>query len=79
MRDHSPRSAAVLLSDALAHIDLIEPFMAREPIRQMFRGAIELCTISRSLLGQPVVLVLDLAQALVDRADAVEQGGTGER
>lgn len=63
---HTPRSAAALLSDALTHIDLIEPPGAREPIRNMFRAAIEICVTSHSLLGKPVVLVLDLAQSLVD-------------
>lgn len=63
---HSPRSAAALLSEALNHIDLIEPPGAREPIRHMFRAAIEICVTSRSLLGKPVVFALDLAQALVD-------------
>jgi hypothetical protein len=64
--DHTPRSAAALLSEALSHLDKIQPPAAREPVRQMFRAAIETCALSRSLLGMPVVYVLELAQALVD-------------
>jgi len=65
-QDHTPRSAAVLLSEALSHLDKVEPPGAREPVRQMFRAAIETCTVSHSLLGQPVVYVLLLAQSIVD-------------
>jgi hypothetical protein len=65
---HTPRSAAVLLTAALDHLDMVEPAAAREPIRMMFRAAIERCTLSPSLSGQPVIFVLELAQALVDEA-----------
>jgi hypothetical protein len=68
MTDHSPRTAVVLLSDALGHLDLVEPASAREPIRQMFRAAIEVCAIRTSLLGTPIAYTLELAQALVDDA-----------
>jgi hypothetical protein len=61
----TPRSASVLLSDALGHVELIEPSAAREPIRMMFRAAIEECTISSSLLGKRLNYVLELAEALV--------------
>lgn len=64
--DHSPRSAVALLSEALSHVDKIEPSAAREPVRQMFRAAIEMYAVSRNVLGQPVVYVLELARALVD-------------
>lgn len=74
-REHSPRSAAVLLSEALNRIDLIEPPGAREPIRTMFRAAIEMCVVSRSLLGKPVVYVLQLAQSLVDEDRRPEVSG----
>lgn len=70
MIDHTPRSAAALLSDALGHLDLISPPGAREPVRLMFRAGIEICATSRSLLGKPVVCTLWLAQALVDAARA---------
>lgn len=63
---HSPRSAAALLSEALNHLDLLEPPGAREPVRNMFRAAIEVCVMSRSLIGKPVVPVIELAQSLVD-------------
>jgi hypothetical protein len=56
----------VLLTDALDHLDLIEPPAARAPIRLMLRGGIEQCAMSRSLLGKPVNFVLELAQVLVD-------------
>jgi hypothetical protein len=71
---HSPRSATALLSEALNHLDLLPPG-AREPVRHMFRAAIEVCVTSRSLLGTPVVFVLELAQSLVDeeRPDADEE------
>jgi hypothetical protein len=62
---YTPRAAAALLSEALGHLDVVEPPAAREPIRQMFRAEIERCTLSRSLLGQPVTYVLQLAEALV--------------
>lgn len=64
----SPRSAALLLSEAIEHLGRVEPPAAREPIRSMFRAAIELCALSSSLLGQPVNYVLDLAQAIVDES-----------
>jgi hypothetical protein len=66
---HSPRSAAVLFARALSHLDLVEPEAAREPIRNMFQAGIELCAVSKTLLGQPTGFVLDLAQALVDTAN----------
>lgn len=72
---HSPRSAAVLLSEAIDRIDLIEPPGAREPIRSMFRAAIEMCAVSHSLLGQPMVYVLQLAQSLVDEDRQPEVSG----
>ncbi|GAA4226136.1 hypothetical protein GCM10022254_10160 [Actinomadura meridiana] len=62
---HAPRSASVLLSDALRYLDLIEPPAAREPIRGMLRAAIEECAISNSLLGKRINYVLELAEALV--------------
>jgi len=68
--EHTPRSASVLLAEALGHLDLVEPAAAREPIRSMFKAGIELCAVSTSLLGKPVAFVLDLAQALVDQAEA---------
>jgi hypothetical protein len=71
--DHTPRSAAALLSDALGHLDMISPPGAREPVRLMFRAGIEICTTSRSLLGKPVVCTLWLAQALVDAAHAKDR------
>lgn len=72
--DHTPRSAAVLLSAALGHLDLVEPPAAREPIRSMFRAGIERCALSASLVGLPMVYALELAQAIVD---AARQGGGG--
>lgn len=65
MTAHTPRSASVLLSDALGHLDLIEPPAAREPIRAMLRAAIEECVVSNSLLGKRLNYVLELAEALV--------------
>lgn len=70
----SPRSAAVLLSNALGLVDLIEPAAAREPVRQMFRAAIEACVVSRTLFGKSVVYVLRLAQALVDESHRRQAG-----
>lgn len=64
--DHTPRSAAVLLTDALDHLALVEPPALREPVRMMLRAGIEQCAISSSLLGKPVGHVLRMAQALVD-------------
>lgn len=69
MHQHSPRSAVVLLVRALDCVNLIEPATAREPIRSLLRATVELCTVSSSLIGQPVTLPLQLAQALVDAAE----------
>jgi hypothetical protein len=68
--EHTPRSAALLITDALAHLDLVEPPAAREPIRHMLRAGIEQCTMARSLLGKPVNHVIALAQALVGAAES---------
>lgn len=65
---HTPRSAANLLSHALGHVELIEPPAARGPVRAMLLAAIEQCVVSLSLLGKPVVNVLNLAQCLIDEA-----------
>jgi len=75
MSQHTPRSAALLLSDALEHLDRVEPPAAREPIRDMFRAAIELCAVSTSLLGQQVNYVFELAQAIVDESKLKTGGG----
>lgn len=64
MMQHTPRTAVVLLTDALDCLDVIEPVAAREPIRLMFRAMMEQCVVSRSLLGKPVNHVLALAEAL---------------
>lgn len=65
MNEHAPRSAAVLLSNALGHLDLIEPAAAREPVRGMLRAAIEECTVSSSLLGKRLNYVLRSIQSWV--------------
>jgi hypothetical protein len=74
VNDHTPRSAAVLLSAALGHLDVVEPPAAREPIRSMFRAGIERCALSTSLAGLPMRYELDLAQAIVD----MSREGSGE-
>lgn len=66
MKSHTPRSASVLLSDALAHLDVVQPEALRGPVRNILRAGIELCAVSRSLLGKPIQHTLDLAQAIVD-------------
>lgn len=68
MAEHTPSSAVLLLSDALTHLDCVEPPAAREPIRGMLRAAIEQCAVSKSLLGLPLNYVLELAQAILDAA-----------
>lgn len=62
--DHTPRSAAVLMTRALSRLDRVEPPEIRNPIAAML--GIEQCVVSRSLLGKPVVNLLDLAQAIVE-------------
>ncbi|MEU7787676.1 hypothetical protein [Amycolatopsis sp. NPDC049159] len=69
MADHSPRSASMLLSGALAHLDVIQPEALRGPVRDILRAGIELCVGSRSLLGKPIRPALDLAQAVMDTAE----------
>ncbi|WP_432845990.1 hypothetical protein ACQPXB_35955 [Amycolatopsis sp. CA-161197] len=66
--DHSPRSASVLLSGALAHLDVIQPPDLRGPVRDILRAGIEVCVTSRSLLGKPIRPALDLAQAVMNAA-----------
>ncbi|MEV6897465.1 hypothetical protein [Amycolatopsis sp. NPDC051372] len=68
MSDHSPRSASVLLSGALAHLDVIQPPDLRGPVRDILRAGIELCVTSRSLLGKPILPALNLAQAVMNAA-----------
>lgn len=74
MIEHSPRSASALMTDALVHLDTVQPPSLQEPVRNILRAGIELCSISRSLLGLPIQYTLDLAQAIVDTAqDLPEQ------
>jgi hypothetical protein len=75
--DHSPRSASVLLSGALAHLDVIQPPALRGPVRDILRAGIELCVGSRSLLGKPIQYTLDLAQAVMDTVTSEERGDDG--
>lgn len=67
---HSPRSASSLLSGALAHLDVIQPPALRAPVRDILRAGIEVCVSSRSLLGKPVQHTINLAQAVMDAAEA---------
>lgn len=71
--EHSPHSASVLLSGALAHLDVIQPPDLRGPVRDILRAGIELCVTSRSLLGTPIQYTLDLAQAVMNAA-ALQDG-----
>jgi len=75
--DHSPRSASVLLSGALAHLDVIQPPALREPVRDILRAGIELCVGSRSLAGKPIQHTLRLAQAVLDAAESEERRDDG--
>jgi hypothetical protein len=75
--DHSPRSASMLLSGALAHLDVIQPPDLRGPVRDILRAGIELCVGSRSLLGKPIQHTLRLAQAVMDTANSEERGDDG--
>ena len=78
--DHSPRSAAVLLSGALAHLDVIQPPDLRGPVRDILRAGVEMCVGTRSLLGKPIVHTIRLAQTIMDVAAEGEkrkdQGGS---
>lgn len=65
-KDYSPSSASMLMSGALARLDVIQPEALREPIRNILRAGIELCARSRSLLGLPIQFTIDLAQAIMD-------------
>lgn len=68
MTEHTPRSASMLLSGALAHLDVIQPPDLRGPVRDILRAGIEICVGSRSLLGKPILPALDLAQAVMNAA-----------
>ena len=70
MTQHTPKTAVVVLSDALGCLDIIEPPLARGPIRAMFRAAMEQCVGTRSLEGKPVAHVVALAEALTTTAAA---------
>lgn len=67
----SPRAAAALLTEALSHLDMVQPPSAREPIRLILRAAVETCVVSHSLLGKPVTGAIELAHALVTAGKAV--------
>jgi hypothetical protein len=67
--NHSPRSASLLLSGALAHLDVIQPAELRGPVRDILRAGIELCVGSRSLLGKPIQHTIELAQAVMNAAE----------
>jgi hypothetical protein len=75
MAEYTPRSAALLFSEAIEHIGRLEPSAARRPVRDMFRAEIERCALSPSLLGQSGAYVIELAEALVGRAQS-ESGMT---
>ena len=62
--DLSPRAAALLFARALQRLDRIQPAAARAPIAAMLEAGIEQCATLRTLLGQPVNHLLDLARAL---------------
>lgn len=65
----SPRAASAILTDALGHLDQVQPPGVREPIRLILRAAIETCVVSPSLIGLPVMGAIELARALVDADD----------
>lgn len=71
-QEYTPRSAVLVLTDALGHLDLVQPESLREPARHMLRAGIELCATTRSLLGKPIMHTLAFAEALIDAAK--EQG-----
>lgn len=75
MADYTPRSAALLFSEAIEHIDSLNPPAVRKPIRDMFRAEIERCAISTSLLGQSVNYVLELAEAIVGEFKSKTESG----
>lgn len=66
----SPRQVAVLLSNALAHVDRVQPATVRAPVADILRAGIELCVISPSLIGKDVNHVIALAEAILASADA---------
>jgi hypothetical protein len=75
MAEYTPRNAALLLSEAIERIGLLEPPAAREPVRHMFRAEIERCALSSSLLGQPGIYVLELAEAIVEESKLKIESG----
>jgi hypothetical protein len=68
MTQHTPHSAVLVLTDALDCLDMVEPPLARGPIRAMFRAAMQQCVTTRSLEGKPVAHVVALAEALTTAA-----------
>jgi hypothetical protein len=72
--DHTPSSASRLLSEALAHLDVIQPASLRDPIRAILGAGIEVCVRSRSLSGKPVGEALALAEAVVAAGREVSRG-----
>lgn len=69
----SPRAVAVKLSAALMHLDLVQPHALRGPVADILRAGIELCALSDSLLGKPIMHAVAVAEAITDAA------GRGQR
>lgn len=67
---HTLRSAVVLLTRALEHIDLVQPESLRPVIRLMLSAAIEKCAVSRGLWGLPLGYDIELAQRLIEAAES---------
>lgn len=65
----TPRRAVALLTLALRHVDaVVQPPEIRDPVADILRSAVELCTTKVSLLGLSVDHTLELAQGIVAAA-----------
>lgn len=69
--DLSPRAASVKLSKALTQLDVVHPHSLREPLANILRAGIEICTISGSLLGGAINHALAVAEALRQAAEPI--------
>jgi hypothetical protein len=71
---HTPASASQQLSEALAHLDIIQPASLRDPVRAILCGGIQVCVQSRTLTGKPVDEPLALAEAVIAASREADRG-----
>lgn len=71
----TPYEATALLTEALNHIDLVEPAVIREPVAQVLGKALSIAHQAPTLWGQPVRYALLIAHGLVREFHQQQTGG----